>query len=431
VARIKELEALLASEKKMRAVIAEELTKVKEQYGDRRRTQIVQARRGKRGAPLLTATDLAPDKDTWVVVTADGLISRTATARSPRLAGRSAPILVLGARGRDTLYLFDAAGNGAALAVHTLPEVDDPKDGNPVAGSTPFPPEARVVAGVALSPDRGPGQGCLFFCTRAGMVKRVMLDALPGPSARSFTAMNVSAGDSLGWVRVTSGGDEVLLVSGAGLAILFAEVEVRPTGLAAGGVLGIRLADERTIVVAMDTARPQSDLLLVTENGQAKRTPVSQFPTQGRHGKGVRAWKASGEARLAGAAVGLGEDRAVAHLARAAAHSLRFADFPRRSRAAAGKLAFEVKAGDRVTDVAGIVARPTFKPLEVETVAEASAPKRKAARRETPPKGRRRAARREPAKSKVARTPKKASGPGDGAAKKKRRPKSKAGGGKR
>ncbi len=361
LARIKELEALLGSEKKMRDQLVEELAQVKSTYGDRRRTLIAEARKGKgKKAALLTAGDLAPEKETWVVVTDDGLISRTPTARQPRLTGRSAPVLLIGAGGRDTLYLFEARGSGAALAVHTLPECDDPKDGIPVARATPFTEGEQVVAGVAVPPERSQlsSEACVVLATFSGMIKKTPLEALPGPSSKAFNAMNIADGDVLGWARVSRGHDQILMVSSSGQAIRFDEQEVRPMGLAAGGVLGIRFDEGAGVrVVGMDCLRAEVDLLLVREDGHAKRVALSQFPVQGRHGKGVLAWKATGGAQLAGTALGVEDDRVAVHQSRGAAKSLRVGDAPRRTRGAAGKALIEVKDSDRVVRITSSLPR--------------------------------------------------------------------------
>jgi DNA gyrase subunit A len=395
LARIRELESLLASEKKQREAIVEELNELKGRFGDRRLTQIYQAKRGRRGRQPLTADDLAPAKDTWVVVTTDGLISRTPTARLPRLAGRSTPAVLLAATARDTLHLFDRRGQGCTLAVHTLPECDDPKDGNAVAGATPFGPGADVVTGVVLPADRAASTPtCLLLATRAGMMKKTALEALPGASARTFTAINLSPGDELGWARLTSGQDDLLVVSRAGAGIRFSEEEIRPTGLAAGGVLGIRL-EAGDDVVGIDLAPRKGEVLLVTERGQVKRVEVGQFPRQKRNGKGVRAWKLEGDERLAAAGTGTADERAVIHLHKSPDRSIAFTDAPRRTRAGRGRQLIEVRETDRVNSLTIPQARivigekeappPEAKPTPKPGGKGEKAAKRKAAGRKAKP----------------------------------------------
>ncbi len=244
---IAELETLLASEKKMRSAVAAELQAVKERYGDRRRTQIADTSSSGRKAAPLTASDLAPSKDTWIQITADRLISRTPTARLPRLTGRSAPRLVLGANARDVLYLFTAQGSGMALAVHTIPETEDAGGGVPLRGLTSVPEGEEVVGGLSIDPVTAQTHqaGMVLFATANGMLKKSEFKALPGPSAQAFQAISIGRGDALLRALATSGQDEILLVSSAGLAIRFTEADIRPMGLSAAGVMGMRLEAER------------------------------------------------------------------------------------------------------------------------------------------------------------------------------------------
>ena len=394
LARIRELETLLASEKKQRAAIAEELAGIRSRYGDRRRTQIVALGKGRRAQPVLTAgdlADLAPARDTWVVLTKDGRLSRTASGRVPRLAGRDAPALVAGASGRDTLYLFDQDGRAAALPMHTLPESDDPAQGAPLASVSALPAEARVAAAVALPTERAAprlGGGFLVLCTRLGMVKRLALESLPGHSGRLFNVMSVAADDALGWARPSAGTDDILLVSSEGMAIRFEGAEVRPTGLAAGGVLGMRLGPKAALV-GMDIARSGSELLVVAADGRGKRTALKDFPRQGRNGKGVLTWQSGGQAGLIGAAAGTADDRVVLHLSRGPARSLRLGDAPRRARTAAGVPLVELKKGERLDRLTPVQARTEIaappepngkKPRAVPTARAARKPVRKAAR---------------------------------------------------
>jgi DNA gyrase subunit A len=360
VATINKLEGLLRSPKKMRSLIAEEVTQIRTTYGDRRRTQIVETGSGKGKRKVLTAGDLAPAKETWVVIRRDGLISRSPTARLPRLASRKAPGLVLGASVRDTLYLFNKEGQAVAFPVHTVPECDKPEDGSAVAGISPFTPDDEVVAGLALSPEwvGRENRGCfLLLCTQQGMVKKADLEILPGPSSRAFQAIRVAENDRLGWVCLTCGGDDVCIVNSAGMAIRFSESEVRPTGLAAAGVMGIRMRDT-DCVVGFGVVRPKRELFLISEDGQAKRSALSQFPSQGRYGKGVLAWKSAESIQLIGAAIGTPGDRLVVHRARGASRSLRFSDAPRKARTASGKPILDLKEGNRLVLLTMVLPRP-------------------------------------------------------------------------
>jgi DNA gyrase subunit A len=360
---IKRLEALLRSPAKMRAAIAEELTEIKARYGDRRRTQIFTAKPGKRATPLLTAADLVPDTPTWVVVTEDGLLSSTPTARAPRISGRKPPLLVIGANTRDTLYLINSEGVAAAIPVHTIPTCDDPKDGTPIRSATPLPEGVPLSGGIALPAERGPAampSGHLLTITKRGLLKKSPLEALPGPSAKTFQVMNVSSQDAIAWVRYTTRADDVILVSSAGFAIRFSEEDVRPMGLAASGVMGMRLDEPAVQIVGGDIVAPHATLLVLCQDGRAKRVPLNQFPRQGRYGKGVLTWKSDDPARLVGAAIGMANDRATVTIARAADRSLRFGDVPKSGRTSAGRSVIPLKQGDRVTGLRPLLPRPAL-----------------------------------------------------------------------
>ncbi len=374
--QIKTLESLLRSPKKMRNLITQELIAIKNTFGDRRRTMIAQPTKGRRTA-VLAAADITPDKDTWVVITSSGMIYRTPTARLPRLSGRGAPELVIGANTHDLLYLFDAQGQASSLLVHTLHEIDDPSGAKQLSGATAFDPETALIGGIAIPANKigqTDGGGFLFLSTRNGMVKKTSLSVLPGASAEIFEAIRVGAGDELGWVELTSGNDDVLLVSNARMAIRFSEKEVRPMGLSAAGVLGIRLDGSGVQVVGMGVIQPDKELFLISEGGQAKRSSLKQFPRQGRHGKGVLAWKSGESTKIIGAVIGESKDRAVVHFSRGAPRSLRFGDAPRRARASSGKVIFELEGKIKVRSISPSLPRSTIAPQPVK---KANKPKSK------------------------------------------------------
>ena len=172
---------------------------------------------------------------------------------------------------------------------------------------------------------------------------------LPGPSAKPFQGVRVADDDELGWLHATSGKDDIILVSSSGFAIRFSEDEVRPMGLNAAGVMGMRFDQDDARLVGGDVVRSRTELVLVATDAQAKRTALSQFPVQGRYGKGVLACKSGETVELAGACIGLAGDRCTAVLAKAANRTLKYGDAVKRVRTGAGKLLFELKEGDRVT----------------------------------------------------------------------------------
>ncbi len=378
-ARIRGLEALLRAPKKMRLTIVEELQAVKEQFGDRRRTQIIQLAGGKETAPV-RMTDLTPAEDAWVMASPDGEIARTLDGKAPRQSGSDAPGWLLKVNTRDTLYLVAENGEAAAIPVHSLPEVEKPSDGLPLPKVSPLKEKHKLAAVLALPPKNKLAENWyVVTATRGGMIKKTEVTEFPGPAAIPFTLVKVNDGDRLGWIKLSDGRSDVLLATAKGMTIRFTEDDVRPMGLVAAGVMGIKLkvGDE---IVGMDLIPQNGEVFLLASNGQAKRVAPKDFPRQGRYGQGVVAWKLPQAVRLVGMAIGKGTLRATFHLARYAAKMARLDDAPLRKRTAArGAEVLDVKAGDRIIgfNIPWIVPRPLAesKPKKRTTRKKADNPK--------------------------------------------------------
>jgi len=348
-ALIKELQALLRSPKKMRGVVADELKAVKNEYGDPRRTQIVSLQAGESRSTMLTATDLVPEKFVWVMANPQGLVSRTDEDKTPRPSGNDVPELLIRANTRDTLYLIAENGEAAALPIHTLPTAEKPSEGRPLHKISPLSEKHTLAAMFAAPPREERAEGWYALTvTRGGMVKKSALEELPGPTAQPFMFVRVNGGDRLGWVAYTDGQSDILLATAQGMAIRFSEEEVRPMGLVAAGVMGIKLkkGDE---VVGLVIPPKRGDVFMIASDGTGKRMAISQFPRQGRYGQGVIAWKLPKQVRAVGIAAGKPTTRVTLHLKDLAPKSARLDEAPRQGRTARGKAVLELKKGDQVT----------------------------------------------------------------------------------
>ncbi|HDQ73221.1 MAG TPA: DNA gyrase subunit A [Chloroflexi bacterium] len=345
---IKHLEGLLRSPKKIRDVIRQELLDVKEKYADPRRTQVADVARDQ-----LTAEDLIPEAAVWVGLSRGGRVGYVLDeGKAPRVLSRpeDPPIIVMGASTRDALYLVTADGQAAACPVHQLPEGEAWEGaGAHYADLTSLSRRTQVRAALALP--SSVTEGFLLLATRQGIVKRIALEDLPGVSAESFVVMSVDDDDTLDWVALTTGEDEIVLVSAAGRAIRFKEEEVRAMGLTAGGVKGIKLDGDGDCVVAMLIVQSRSDLFTVASDGMAKRTSLAEYPTQGRYGQGViTARFAEAGVRLAGACVVQSRDVVVLTTEKGAAKTIRAQSAPRMGRATQGDEVIALRDGDRVVD---------------------------------------------------------------------------------
>jgi len=356
---IKRTKGLLRSPKKIRTVVRDELLAIKERYADARRTQVLDA-----GKVQLTAADLVPDEPVWVAVSRGGLVARVPDeGASPRVPSRprDAPVALLAASTRDVLYLFTADGRVATFPIHQLPEgVAWDGAGTHYADLTSLTRRDTVVAVLAfpaLSPlslgqrTRGLSKDYLFLATRRGVVKRVPLAELPGVSSETFVVIGVEQGDAFGWAALTTGEDQVLLVTAGGRAIRFQEKQVRSMGLPAGGVMGVKLSDVEDRVVALAVVRPRSDLFIVACDGKAKRTPLSEYPTQSRYGQGVLTTRlTAASANLAGGCVLQSRDLVVLTTEKGAAKTIRAKNAPRKGRVTSGQTVIALRRQDVVTD---------------------------------------------------------------------------------
>lgn len=346
--KIKELEALLRSEKKMRTAVAAELDAVKGAYGDRRRTQIIHLEEGQPKKSVLTARDLIPEEMTWLMVTEDGKVSRTLEDKLPRQSGSDVAAILLHANTKDTLYLVDEDGEAAAVPVHAVPQTEKPSEGAPFYQISALTERSLLAAAFSLPPkDERAEDWHVMSISRQAMIKKSQLSEMPGATAGTFTLVRINDGDRLGWVRLTNGNQEVLLLTAQGMAIRFSEDTVRPMGLVAAGVIGMKLADGDEIVGA-EIMPDKGEIFLIASDGTAKRVRINQFPTQGRYGQGVIAWKLPAKIRVVGMATGRGTTRTTLHLAKLAAKMVRLDDPPVQGRTARGKTVQELRSDDQV-----------------------------------------------------------------------------------
>ena len=333
---IRSLESLLKSPKKMREVVAEELLEIKEKYGDRRRTQIIKVQEGAKLKDLLTASDLVEEYTTWVNLDEKGLISRTPDGKDARLWGSTAARLVLEGNTRDTLYLVSSTGETAAVAMHALPEAELADQGVKFASVSPLRDSAKINVIFSLPPEALEQEDWFVMTvSRQGLVKKSALNELPGPAAETFELARTKKGDEIAFVLVTKGDDEIMLATANGMAIRFSEEDVRPMGLLAAGVNGIKLKGDDEVIGAT-VYNPEQDVFLLTNEGIAKRVKGDQFPVQGRYGQGVIGWKLAGDAKLVGLSQNKPNFEVGIHLKRLAAKRVRLDEAKVRGRPSNG-----------------------------------------------------------------------------------------------
>ncbi len=270
---------------------------MKSLYADRRRTQIIDLSKKGKATKSLTASDVLPQQQIWIGVTEDGLVSRTVDDKEPKHSGNDAPRWLVKASTSDTVYFVAKSGRAAAVAVHVIPQAEKLTQGSLFYKVSPLQETDSLAAVFALPARKSafPEETCVITTTRFGMIKKSLISELPGPSAQTFVLVKVNEGDRLIGVGLTDNKTkEILLATAGGMAIRFKEDDVRPMGLVAAGVNGMKL-DDTDEVVGMEILPAAGEMFLLTNDGKAKRVDEKDFPAQGRYGKGVIAWDLHGK----------------------------------------------------------------------------------------------------------------------------------------
>jgi DNA gyrase subunit A len=291
--RIRELREILGDEERVFGLIKEELQEVRDTFGDERRTEITHSEDD------LDIEDLIPDQQMVIAITRSGYIKSLplATYRTQKRGG----VGVTGMDMKDDDYIehlfvcsthdfllfFTNRGKVYRQKVYDLPEASRTAKGRALVNVLPLREGEEVRAVLAtrdFSEDR-----YVVFATRTGQIKKTEFKAYNTPiKADGIIAINIRDDDELVAVRRTSGDDDIIMVSRSGQAARFSESEVRPMGRDTAGVRGMNVSRGDNRVLAMDVARDDTELLVVTENGFGKRTAIADYPVKGRGTMGVK-----------------------------------------------------------------------------------------------------------------------------------------------
>jgi DNA gyrase subunit A len=290
------LEDLLANPKRILLLIREEVSQLKESFGDERRTEISEEE-----ITEFREEDLIPHQSVVVTLSQRGFVKRVASRsyRSQHRGGRGiigmvtreadAVRLLVVADTHDHLLFFTNRGRVFYLKCHEIPaDISRVTKGTAVINLFSVTDNERVTAMVAL-PDFEPGS-YLLMSTRLGEIKKTTADKFAAVRSSGLIAMDLEAGDELVAARLATDKDDMLLVSQEGQAIRFAIADLRAASRTSGGVRGIRLSATDQ-VVGLGIIRPDSYVLVVTSGGSGKLTPADAYPRQHRAGGGVRTFK--------------------------------------------------------------------------------------------------------------------------------------------
>ncbi len=289
-ALIKDLRALLESKDKRMKVLKDELTEIAKKFGDERRTEITS------DEGEFTIEDLIAEEEMVVTISHSGYIKRTSvsTYKRQRRGGRGNNGATLKdedfiehlfiASTHDYVLIFTDDGRCFWLKVHEIPQAGRAAKGKPIVNMINVSPDTKVSAFVTTRDF--PEDQFLLFATKLGTVKKTSLSQYSNPRTVGIKAIKIEGGDELIDVQVTSGTNDIVLATQHGLSIRFHEQDVREMGRDTTGVKGIELSkDDR--LIGMVVIKREANLLVVTEKGMGKCSPIDEYRVQRRGGKGI------------------------------------------------------------------------------------------------------------------------------------------------
>lgn len=289
---IKSLKEILADEALLFDIIRTDLARIKEKYGDPRRTEITI------NYDEIDIEDMIEDEDVVITLTHSNYIKRTPvdTYAAQKRGGRGKTGVttkeedfvenIYTTRTHDYLLFFTNFGKVYRLKAYQIPESGRVARGTAVVNLIQLDPEETVTA---VIPIKSFESGFLMLMTKKGIVKRTALNKFDSSRRNGLIAIHLNSDDELISVRETSGSDEAIVITSHGMSVRFNENDVREMGRVATGVRGIRLSDNDE-VVCMEILRSDSKLLIVSENGYGKRTELDEYRIQTRGGKGIKTY---------------------------------------------------------------------------------------------------------------------------------------------
>ncbi len=292
---IAELETLLKSKKKILDVIKKELLEIKEKYGDDRKTKVV-----KSGIGEFKQEDLIANEEAIITLSEDGYIKRMnpSVYRVQKRGGKG----VIGATTKegdiieqvtsvmthDNLMFFTNTGKVYQTQAYEIPESSRTAKGQAIVNFLQLSSSEKITEMIAYNKDDN--YKFLFMTTEKGIIKKTKIDDFDNVRRSGLIAIKLTRDDTLGWVKPTTGTDEIIITTSGGQAIHFKESDARAMGRNAAGVRGIRLKKE-DYVVGMDAVikgQKGNQLLIITENGFGKRTDLRAYKIQKRGGSGIK-----------------------------------------------------------------------------------------------------------------------------------------------
>ncbi len=359
--KIKEYEELLSSREKILALIKVELLEDKEKYGDERKTAIVPE------VGEMSVEDLTPNTQMAVFITRQGYIKRTpldtfvrqnrATRGKGGMKTKEDDDVAhfFTAMMHDKVLFFSSKGLVYSLSVYDFPEGSRQSKGLPIINVLPIEQDEKITAIVPVSEFKEDLN--LIMLTKKGYIKRISLDNFTSIRRNGLIAIGLEENDTLNWVKLAYGNDEIIIGTSCGMAIRFPIEDLRPLGRSARGVNSMKLrAQDEIIGTDVVPKNYDADLLVITSDGFGKRSKVSEFRTQNRGGLGLIATKfKSSSSRLVDLSIVKETDEIMVVTANGVVTRVSASDISRQGRSATGVKVQSLDGDDKVVSVNKVV----------------------------------------------------------------------------
>lgn len=358
--QIEYLTSILESEEKLLGVIKDELLEIKNKYNDERRTHIEEV------VNDIDIEDLIQEEEVTVTLTHAGYIKRISsdTYSAQRRGGKGIQAMttkeddyvehVMVTSTHSDVLFFTNRGRVYKLRAYRIPEAGRTAKGTNIVNLIAIEPDERIETILTVKDDVR--EGFLFMGTKQGLVKKTPLEEFKNLRKNGLIAINLREGDELLKVKITRGDADIIMITQNGYAIKFNEKSVRPMGRTASGVRAISLKDD-DIAVCMDIAVKGEEVLVISENGFGKRTPIEQYKIQRRNGVGLITYKISEKTgKLAGATICKPDDELMLINSSGIAIRINVSDISVTSRAAMGVTLMRTNEEEKVVAITKISA---------------------------------------------------------------------------
>ena len=360
IKQIEYLTSILESEEKLLGVIKDELLEIKNKYNDERRTHIEEV------VNDIDIEDLIQEEEVTVTLTHAGYIKRISsdTYSAQRRGGKGIQAMttkeddyvehVMVTSTHSDVLFFTNRGRVYKLRAYRIPEAGRTAKGTNIVNLIAIEPDERIETILTVKDDVR--EGFLFMGTKQGLVKKTPLEEFKNLRKNGLIAINLREGDELLKVKITRGDADIIMITQNGYAIKFNEKSVRPMGRTASGVRAISLKDD-DIAVCMDIAVKGEEVLVISENGFGKRTPIEQYKIQRRNGVGLITYKISEKTgKLAGATICKPDDELMLINSSGIAIRINVSDISVTSRAAMGVTLMRTNEEEKVVAITKISA---------------------------------------------------------------------------